>query len=105
MLPEYSDNIKPAFHLFMVNIDFDKLKKKKDHFIIYLLKNKIIAQQHYIPIYKYTVYKESKTNFIGAEKFFKNSVSLPIYVNLSYSKLNKIIDVVKKYFKKYEKGF
>ena len=64
----------------------------------YLAKNKILAQQHYIPIYKYKVYKESKNFYHGADKFYKNSVSLPIYVKLNKNKQDKIIKIIKKYF-------
>ena len=64
----------------------------------YLKKKKILAQQHYIPIYKFKVYKESRNNFFGSEKFFKNSVSLPIYVNLKQIEQNTIIKTIKKYF-------
>ena len=98
LMPAYSKNIQPAFHLFLININFEKLKKNKDHFIKYLKKKKILAQKHYIPIYKFKVYKESRYNFVGSEKFFKNSVSLPIYVNLKKKKQNIIIKTIKKYF-------
>jgi dTDP-4-amino-4,6-dideoxygalactose transaminase len=99
-IPEYSNFIKPAFHLFFINIKFSKLKKNKDNFMKYLMRNKILAQQHYIPIYKFKVYKESPNNFLGAEKFFKNTISLPIFVNLDSAKQKKIILTIKKYFKK-----
>ena len=81
--PEYSSNIKPSFHLFLINISFKKIKTNKNHFIKYLMKNNIIAQQHYIPIYRFKVYAEKQKYFPGSEKFFNNTVSLPIYSNLS----------------------
>ncbi len=98
--PKYSKNINPSFHLFIINIIFDELKKNKDHFIKYLFLNKVISQQHYIPIYKFSIYKEGKSIFPGADKYFKNSVSIPIFVNLKNREQNKIINVIKNYFKK-----
>ena len=95
--PEYSKTVKPAFHLFVINIDLSQLKKNKDHFMTYLMRNNILAQQHYIPIYKFKVYKENPNNFPGTEKFFKNSISLPIFVNLNETKQKKIITIIKKY--------
>ena len=44
--------------LFLINILFDKIKKSKDHFMKYLIKNNISAQQHYIPIYKFKIYNK-----------------------------------------------
>ena len=99
IIPEYSKIIKPAFHLFLINIDQSRLKKSKDHFIKYLMKNNILAQQHYIPIYKFKVYREDLNYFPCTEKFFKNSVSLPIFVNLNEGKQKKIITIIKRYFK------
>ena len=42
----------------------------------YLINNKILAQQHYIPIYKFNIYNK-KIKFVGAESYYKNSVSIP----------------------------
>ena len=86
------------FHLFLINIAFNSLRINKDHFMKYLNNNNILAQQHYIPIYKFTIYKESASNFPGAEKYFQNSISIPIFVNLNRKDQNKIIKVVKNYF-------
>jgi UDP-4-amino-4,6-dideoxy-L-N-acetyl-beta-L-altrosamine transaminase len=100
IIPKYSKNIKPSFHLFIVNIIFEKLKTNKDHFMNYLIDKNIMAQQHYIPIYRFSVYTTKKINFCGADKFFKSSVSLPIFVNLDDKHQKKIIRIIKKYFKK-----
>ena len=99
LLPKYSKNIKSSHHLFIINIMFDKIKKTKDHFLKYLNKNNILGQYHYIPIYKFSSYKEKFFSFPGSEKYFKNSVSIPIYVNLRFKDQKKIIKTIKDYFK------
>jgi dTDP-4-amino-4,6-dideoxygalactose transaminase len=98
-IPKYTKFIKPSFHLFLINIKFDNLKKNKDHFMKHLMKYNILGQQHYIPIYKFKIYKEKKYYFAGSEEYFKNSVSLPIFVNLDSINQNKIIKVIKNYVK------
>lgn len=97
-LPRYSKFIKSANHLFLININFTKMKKKKDDFFNYLKKNKILAQFHYIPIYKFSVYKENQIKFNGAEKYFKNSISIPIFVGLKIKEQTKIIKIIRKFF-------
>ncbi len=97
IIPNYSKIISPAFHLFLINIKFSKLKSNKDNFIKFLVKNKILVQQHYIPIYKFKVCKENKSNFSGSEKYYKNTVSIPIFVNLNFKDQNKVIKKIKKY--------
>jgi dTDP-4-amino-4,6-dideoxygalactose transaminase len=98
-LPQYSKNIKPSYHLFLIHILFNKLKTSKDHFLKYLNNHNIIGQYHYIPINKFSVYNEKKKSLIGTEKYFKNSISIPIFVNLNYRDQNKVIKVIKNYFK------
>ena len=98
IIPKYSYNIKPSYHLFLINIKFDKLKKNKDHFIKYLNDHNIMAQFHYIPIYKFKIYKEKKSQLSGSEKYFKNSISIPIFVSLNDTDQKKIIKVIKSYF-------
>ncbi len=97
-IPEYSKSIKPSYHLFIINILFDKFNMNKDHFMKYLLNHKIITQQHYIPIYKFSIYNEKKKSFPASEKYINNSVSIPIYVGLDKKKQEKIIKIIKRYF-------
>ena len=98
-IPNYPDNVKGSYHLFLINILFDKIKRNKDHFIKYLNRNNIFPQYHYIPIYKFSIYTEKQKNFKGAEKFYNNSVSIPMHVNLSNEDQNKVIKAIKDYLK------
>jgi len=97
-LPQYSKNIKPSFHLFTINILFNKLKTSKDHFLKYLNNHNIIAQYHYIPIYKFSVYNDKKITLSGSEIYFKNTISIPIFVDLNIKNQNKVIKIIKDYF-------
>ena len=99
IVPKYSDNIKSSYHLFIINIAFNKLKKKKNHFMNYLNTNGIFAQYHYIPIYKFSVYTEKDSYFSGSEKYYQNSISIPLFVNLNDKDQHKIVKTIKNYFK------
>lgn len=98
-LPNYSKNIKSSNHLFLINIFFKKLKKTKNHFLRYLNKNNIMGQYHYIPIYKFSSYEENISSFPGSEKYYENTISIPIYVRLSFKDQKKIIKIIKNYFR------
>jgi dTDP-4-amino-4,6-dideoxygalactose transaminase len=92
-----------SWHLFIILIDFEKINKKKGDLLNYLLKNNIIAQQHYMPIYKYSFYKSlRKKKFEGAEKYYKKAVSLPIYSDLTIKQVDYIKIQLYKFFKRYE---
>ena len=97
-LPKYSPNIKSSFHLFLINISFNKINKSKDKFMKYLNSFQIFSQQHYIPIYKFSIYKKKKTSFPGSERYFANTISIPIFVDLDTKNQKRVIRVIKKFF-------
>ena len=99
LIPKYSNEIRSSHHLFVLHLKFDKIKKTKDNFIKYLWKKKIVVQQHYIPIYKFSVFNKRLRNFSGSEKYFNRSISIPIYVNLNNKNQNRVIKIIKNYFK------
>ena len=81
-------------HLFLIH-----LNSNKEKFIKYMLRNKIIVQFHYIPIYKFSFYT-GKKNFPKSEKYFNSAVSLPIYFDLSSKQQRMIINKIVSFFKK-----
>ena len=66
-LPNFEENKLSSWHLYQIKIDFKKRQLSKKKIIETLLKKKIITQIHYIPIYKYKIYKNLK------KKIHKNS--------------------------------
>jgi dTDP-4-amino-4,6-dideoxygalactose transaminase len=92
----YDKFTEPAFHLFLLTINFKKLNITKNYFIKYLLKNKIKPQFHYIPIYKFKIFNEKIDIkfFAGAETYYKNSLSIPIFYELSTADQNKVIKII-----------
>jgi dTDP-4-amino-4,6-dideoxygalactose transaminase len=104
-IPSYNIKNKPAFHLFIINFkNFNIKNNVKDKFLIFLKKNKIIAQYHYLPIYKFDVCN-AKSNFFleNSERYFHNTVSIPIYFGLDLNKRNIIIKKITEFMLKYKK--
>lgn len=97
-LIKYQSKNKSSFHLYMISIENFDLKKK-DNFFSFMLKKKIMMQYHYIPIYKFKVFKK-KTYLTNSEKFYNTTFSLPIYYELTKKKQNLIIKIIKDYLKK-----
>jgi dTDP-4-amino-4,6-dideoxygalactose transaminase len=97
--PQYSKNIS-SFHLFLISIDFKKIKKTKDQFFIFLKKKKIFCQFHYIPIYKFKVFNRPNYYLRNSEIYYKSVLSLPIYYGLKLYQLKKIVYTINSFFKK-----
>ena len=64
-----------------------------------MLKNKVIVQYHYIPIYKFKINKK-KFKLIGTENYYNSAISLPIFFELSLKQQMYVIKTVYKFFKK-----
>ena len=95
---------KNSYHLILISFKFDMLKSSKNHLISYLNKKNIYPQFHYKPINKFSFFKKQKYNsFFGAELFYKNSFSLPVYHSLSKKDQEKVIKSIISYIKNYKK--
>jgi dTDP-4-amino-4,6-dideoxygalactose transaminase len=93
---------KPSYHLFLISINFKKIRSTKDKFLKFLRKNNILCQYHYIPIYKFKLFnKKINLNFYrGAEFYYKNTISLPIFYDLNINFQKKIINKIKTFLNK-----
>jgi dTDP-4-amino-4,6-dideoxygalactose transaminase len=99
VLNKYNKKNSPSYHLYLLSINFKKIKSTKEKFIRFLKKNKILAQYHYIPIYKFKIYNK-KFYYPNAEFYFKNTISLPIFYNYTYRQYSYVASVINNFFTK-----
>lgn len=89
------NNIKHAWHLFTILLNN---KTERDSFFLYMKNNGVNVNVHYIPIYKFSYYKQFNFKPLkNTEDIFNRIVTLPIYPSLSEFDLNKIIDLTNKW--------
>lgn len=100
----FSDRIS-SYHIYPILINFDKIKITKKILFNKLEKLGYTLQVNYIPTYHFTIFKKNfkKTDFPNTEFFYKNQVSLPCFVDLSYKDAFKFGYSLKKLLIKYEK--
>ena len=94
--PSYDSRNKPSYHLFIINLIFKK-NQNKNNFLSYLKKNKISAQFHYIPIYKFKV-SNNKKRLPFSDLYFETSISVPIHYNLKIKDVKRIVKVINQYY-------
>jgi dTDP-4-amino-4,6-dideoxygalactose transaminase len=100
--PVYSKNIKPSFHLAIININFKK-KKNKNKLITFLNNKKIYPQFHYKPLYKFSFAKKLKIdskNFPGCKSYYNSSISIPLFVGMKKREIYKVCNSIKNYLNK-----
>ncbi len=97
-----------AWHLLIISLKFDKFKASKSSLIKFFLKRKIYLQIHYIPIYKFKIFKQKEKlkykPLPGAENYFKNSVSMPIFYKMTVGQIEFVVDTLIDFIKKNKKN-
>ena len=90
-----------AYHLYPLQIDFEKLLLRKVDFFEKMKNAGIHLQVHYIPIHTQPFYKENYGFNIGdfpiSENFYYNEVSLPVYPDLCTDDQKKVIKKIEEY--------
>jgi len=99
-LPKYNLQNKSSFHLFLISVNFSKIKSTKDKLFKFLKKNNIFAQYHYIPIYKFKIFDKKNLHFPNAEFYFNHSISLPIFFNYSRNQNDYVLLKINNFFQK-----
>ena len=91
----YKFNGKSSYHLYVVQVNFKKLKMtKEDLYNVLREKYNIALQIHYMPINKQPYYKSlgyGNENTPNMDKYYQECFSLPVYPLLSDDEQNYII--------------
>lgn len=97
-IPNSSKDQKPSYHLYLINLK-ERDKKIKEKLIKFMLKNNVMVQHHYIPIFKFRVFNDKYVG-VNAKIYYNSSISLPIYCELTIKQQNYIINLLKIFFNK-----
>ena len=96
-------NVKSSFHLYTIQIDKKKTSLTRLNLYNFLKKNKVDTNIHYIPIHLHPFFRKmgfKNRQFPVTENYYKNCISLPIYYLLTKTQQYKIINLLRKFFKK-----
>jgi len=97
--PKEEKNYKHSYHLYVIRIK----RSVRAAFIQYMRSKNIFLGIHYDPpTHKMISFNDKKFNLVNTEKISKEIVSLPIYPELSRSKINKICKNINLFFKKFK---
>lgn len=83
-----------AFHLFVVQIDFQAYRTTKEEVMNQLKERGIGTQVHYIPVYRHPFFErkkgELKEEFPETEIYYERALSLPLYSDLEENDVKRI---------------
>ena len=90
------ERVKNAYHLFVVLIDFDHFGISRARLMNGLKKDGIGTQVHYIPVhlqpYYRKLYGSGPGDHLGAEQYYKQALSLPLYPDLEEADCKRVIN-------------
>lgn len=87
-----------AFHLYVLNINFDKIGQSRSE-VMGILKSKNVGTQvHYIPVHLQPYYKKKlgfkDGDYPAAELFYEKALSIPLYPKMSDEQVDYVIKCV-----------
>ena len=101
-IPLSDKSVEHSYHLYPLQIDFDKLTLTKLECFEKMKELGVNLQVHYIPVHLQPYYQKNygfnNGNFPVPERFYRNEVSLPIYPALSRKEVtfvvNNILEII-----------
>jgi perosamine synthetase len=88
-------NVDSCFHLYILQIDFNKLDKSRKQVMKELLNSGIGTQVHYIPIHTQPFFQNNFGTKWGdfpiAEEYYQNALSIPLFPNMTKADINLVI--------------
>ena len=95
-IPESHSFVDHAYHLYPLQINFEKTTISKPQFFEKMKQAGINLQVHYIPVHLQPYYKKNyglkEGDYPIAENFYAKEVSLPVYPDLSINDQIKVIE-------------
>ena len=97
--PAEPEDKKPAYHIYVLQIDFERLGKTRADVMNKLRASGIGTQVHYIPIHLQPYYRNNfgyrKGDYPAAEEYYDKALSIPIYPKMNDAEIKRVINSVK----------
>lgn len=99
-MPAFVSHVQHAWHLFVIQLDFERLRIGRGAFIEALKKEGIGTSVHFIPLHLHPFYRDTfgykPRDFPVASAAAERIVSLPIYPRMAEANVESVIAAVKK---------
>lgn len=93
------NDVQHAWHLYVIQLDLDRLRITRDAFIERLQQQQIGCSVHFIPLHLHPYYRSTwgyrPEDFPVASRAFKSMVSLPLYSKMMESDIHRTIAAVR----------
>ncbi len=99
-LPHVADPAdRHAWHMYVLQLDLDRLNIGRDEFIIRLAALGVGANVHYTPLHTQPYWRDrygfQPGDFPAAEEAYRRVVSIPLYTGMTDADVERVVDAVK----------
>lgn len=84
----------PAWHLYIVRLDLDRVKKSKQEIFAGMKEHGVMLNLHYIPVHLQPYYRNlgfGDGDFPVSEQYYREALTLPLYYDLTDAQQDEII--------------
>jgi dTDP-4-amino-4,6-dideoxygalactose transaminase len=97
-LPQVSEQVQPAWHLYPIRLNLDRLRIDRAGFISALKRYNIGCSVHFIPLHLHPYYRDrygyQRRDFPVATRAYESLVSLPLYTRMRADDICDVIGAV-----------
>jgi len=105
--PAIRDDVQHAWHLYVIQLELDRLRIGRDEFIEALKRENIGTSVHFIPLHLHPFYKHSfgyqPSDFPYATVAFERIISLPIFPKMRDADVDRVVSTVRKVVQQYRR--
>ncbi len=108
IVPQVKEDIEHAWHLYIIQLDLERLRIGRDQIIDLLKQQGIGTSVHFIPLHLHPYYRNnnmysSSKNFPVANQVYTRIISLPIYPKMTEADVQHVIEVVTRLIQDYRR--
>lgn len=96
--PYQDEATNPSWHIYIIRIDFTKVKLSKKEIFARMRDRGIVLNLHYIPVHTQPYYQKlgfQKGDFPVSEKYYEEAITLPLYYDLTDEQQDEVIEALK----------
>lgn len=106
-IPSYQPGIQHAWHLYVIQLELERLRINRSEFIEALRQENIGTSVHFIPLHLHPYYRNTfgyrRQDFPVASTVFDRTISLPIYPKMTEVDVQAVITAVQKIVMRYRR--
>jgi dTDP-4-amino-4,6-dideoxygalactose transaminase len=103
--PVCASDVQHAWHLYVIQLDLERLKINRHQFIEALREAGIGTSVHFIPLHLHPYYRDkfayTAKDFFQASAVYERIISLPIYPNMTHADADRVVSAVRSLAKQY----